>query len=257
MGLKPGWWQRFADAVEEYDAVVPFKCLSRADLVVRQADEVEALKRAGCDIVWMGAESGSQKILNAMEKGTQVEQIVEATQRLKAADIKVAFFLQFGYPGETTEDIEKTLQMVRDCMPDDVGMSVSYPLPGTKFYNNIETQLGDKKNWTDSADLAMMHQGPFTTDYYRQLHTVLHKEFRSRRGWSELKGVLRHPSRTRPRHAREAVAIAYRMGTLPFERSKLKRLANDSSNGVKAMPHMSLADAAKPTPQSDRPDTAT
>jgi anaerobic magnesium-protoporphyrin IX monomethyl ester cyclase len=165
MGLKPGWWQRFADVVEEYDAVVPFKCLSRADLVVRQADEVEALKRAGCEIVWMGAESGSQKILNAMEKGTQVEQIIEATQRLKAAGIKVAFFLQFGYPGETSEDIEKTLQLVRDCMPDDVGMSVSYPLPGTKFYENIEAQLGDKKNWTDSADLAMMYQGPFTNDY--------------------------------------------------------------------------------------------
>ncbi len=249
MGLKPGWWQRFADAAEAQDAVIPFKCLSRADLIVRQADEVEALKRAGCEIVWMGAESGSQKILNAMEKGTQVEQIAEATQRLKAAGIKVAFFLQFGYPGETPEDIEKTLQMVRDCMPDDIGMSVSYPLPGTKFYNNIEAQLGVKKNWTDSADLAMMYQGPFTTGYYRQLHVVLHKEFRSRRGWGELKGILRHPAQARPGHAREAVAIVYRLGTLPFERAKLKRLAEVSSNGLKEMPHMTLEEAAQPTPQ--------
>ena len=167
MGLKPGWWQRFADAAEEHHAVVPFKCLSRADLIVRHDSDVQALRRAGCEIIWMGAESGSQEVLNAMEKGTQVEQIAEATRRLKAAGIKVAFFLQFGYPGETREDIEKTLQMVRDCMPDDVGMSVSYPLPGTKFYNNVEAQLGNKKNWTDSADLAMMYQGPFTTDFYR------------------------------------------------------------------------------------------
>ena len=203
----------------------------------------------------MGAESGSQKILNAMEKGTQVEQIVEASQRLKAAGIKVAFFLQFGYPGETLEDIEMTLQMVRDCLPDDIGMSVSYPLPGTKFYNNIEAQLGDKKNWTDSADLAMMYQGPFTTEYYRQLHVVLHKEFRSRRGWSELKGILRHPTQARPGHAREAAAIAYRMGTLPLERAKLKRLANISLNGIQAMPHMTLEEAARPSPQADRPDS--
>lgn len=252
MGLKPGWWQRFAEAVEEYDAIVPFKCLSRADLIVRQADEVQALKQAGCEIVWMGAESGSQMILNAMEKGTQVEQIMEATRRLKEAGIKVAFFLQFGYPGETLEDIEKTLQMVRDCMPDDIGMSVSYPLPGTKFYQNVRAQLGDKKNWTDSADLAMMYQGPFTTEYYRQLHVVLHKEFRSRRGWSELIGVLRHPAQIRPGHAREAVAIAYRMGTLPFERSKLNRLAKASPDRIEAMPHMSLEEAAQPTPQQDR-----
>jgi anaerobic magnesium-protoporphyrin IX monomethyl ester cyclase len=251
MGLKPGWWQSFADVVEENDATVPFKCLSRADLIVRQASEVEALKRAGCQIVWMGAESGSQKILNAMDKGTQVEQIYEASRRLKAAGIQVAFFLQFGYPGETTEDIEKTLQLVRDCMPDDIGMSVSYPLPGTKFYENVKVQLGEKQNWTDSADMAMMYQGPYTTEFYRQLHVVLHKEFRSRRAWNDLKGLLRDPTGARPQHVREAIATVYRMGTLLLERRKLKQLANASGNGIEELPHMSLEEAAKPTPQSD------
>lgn len=251
MGLKPGWWQDFADAIEERGAVVPFKCLSRADLIVRQAGDVDALKRAGCEIVWMGAESGSQKVLNAMEKGTQVEQIAEASRQLRAAGIKVAFFLQFGYPGETTEDIEKTLQMVRDCMPDDIGMSVSYPLPGTKFYEKVEAQLGEKKNWTDSADLAMMYQGPYTTEYYRQLHAVLHKEFRARRGWHELKRVLRQPSRLRPWHAREVLVIAYRLGTLPLARGKLNQLAALSGDSIDALPHMTLEEAARPTPQGD------
>jgi hypothetical protein len=77
--------------------------------------------------VWVGAESGSQKILEAMDKGTRVEQIYEATRQLHAHGVKVAFFLQFGYPGETREDIELTLKMVRDLMPDDIGISVSYP----------------------------------------------------------------------------------------------------------------------------------
>ncbi len=251
MGLKPGWWQRFADLVEEHDAVVPFKCLSRADLVVRHADDVDALRRAGCEIIWMGAESGSQKILNAMEKGTRVEQIYEATRRLREAGVKVAFFLQFGYPGETREDIEKTLQMVRDCLPDDVGMSVSYPLPGTKFHDSVKAQLGAKQNWTDSADMAMMYEGPFTTEFYRQLHVVLHKEFRSRRAWYRIKRDLRHPSRVRPQHMREAAAIVYRMGTLPLERAKLDRMAKETQDAVQAMPHMSLEDAAQPTPQGD------
>ena len=190
MGLKPNWWQEYADLVTLYDVQTPFKCLSRADLIVRKNGNGAALKQAGCDIIWMGAESGSQKILDGMEKGTAVNQIYEATQQLHEAGVRVAFFLQFGYPGESREDIEKTLQMVRDCQPDDIGMSVSYPLPGTKFHATVKQQLGDKQNWTDSADLAMLYQGPFPTAFYRHLHTVLHKEFRSRRAWQEIKPII-------------------------------------------------------------------
>lgn len=251
MGLKPGWWQEFAAQVEALEARVPFKCLSRADLIVRDTTNVHALRRAGCDIVWIGAESGSQKILNAMEKGTAVTQIYEATQQLHQAGIKVGFFLQFGYPGETQEDIEKTLQMVRDCHPDDVGMSVSYPLPGTKFYENVKLQLGDKQNWTDSADLAMMYQGPFTTAFYRQLHIVLHKEFRSRRSWLALRRAALHPRRWRPGHVREAAATLYRLVTLPAARRQLNQLATLPHEGVTPLPHMSLAEASRPSPQQD------
>lgn len=251
MGLKPGWWQEFAQCVEKLEARIPFKCLSRADLIVRDAANVRALHRAGCDIVWMGAESGSQKILNAMEKGTTVEQIHEATRLLHESGVRVGFFLQFGYPGETREDIEKTLQMVRDCQPDDVGMSVSYPLPGTKFHENVRLQLGEKQNWTDSADLAMMYQGPFATDFYRQLHLVLHKEFRSQRGWHELRSVAARPSQWQLHHLREAAAIPYRLGTLPLARLKLNRLASRPHGGITPLPHMPLAEAARPSPQQD------
>ncbi|MCL4871024.1 MAG: B12-binding domain-containing radical SAM protein [Anaerolineae bacterium] len=248
VGLKPGWWSQFADWVEKLDARVPFKCLSRADLMVRKDDAVSALARAGCDIVWMGAESGSQKILNAMDKGTTVEQIYEATRRLRAAGVRVAFFLQFGYPGETRADLEKTLQMVRDCQPDDIGMSVSYPLPGTKFYENVKLQLGDKQNWVDSADLEMMYRGPFTTAFYRQLHQVLHKEFRGRKQWRELRQEWQQ-GKIRLGQLRVAAAIFYRFLTLPLARLKLNRLAAIPHQGIAALPHMRLEDAAAPTPQ--------
>jgi anaerobic magnesium-protoporphyrin IX monomethyl ester cyclase len=251
MGLKPGWWRQFADLVEEQEAKVPFKCLSRADLVMRSADDVKALGRAGCDILWMGAESGSQKVLNAMEKGTKVEQIYAATRRLHAAGIKVGFFLQFGYPGETREEIEMTLKLVRDCQPDDIGMSVSYPLPGTKFYESVKMQFGDKQNWEDSADLAMMYEGPFSTAFYRQLHVVLHKEFRSTKGAAELRRLLDRPADFRLRHVREGAAIVYRRTTLPLARNKLDRLAGLSKEGLKPPDHMTLEEAAHPTPQSD------
>jgi anaerobic magnesium-protoporphyrin IX monomethyl ester cyclase len=191
MGLKPGWIQRFAELVEREGVQIPFKSLHRVDLLL-VGDTIDALRRAGARTVWVGAESGSQKILDAMEKGTRVEQIHEATRRLHAADIEVGFFVQFGYPGETREDVERTLSMVRECRPDDVGMSVSYPLPGTKFYEMVRLQLGDKQNWIDSDDLDVLYQGPFSTAFYRQLHVVLHKELLARKAGDALLVGLRH-----------------------------------------------------------------
>ncbi|MEK6572023.1 MAG: radical SAM protein, partial [Bacteroidota bacterium] len=97
-GLKPGWVRRFKNAVREADAKIPFKCLARGDLLLRE-NTIEDLQEAGCDRVWIGAESGSQKVLDAMEKGTTVEQIRQATQRIHEHGMRVGFFLQFGYPG--------------------------------------------------------------------------------------------------------------------------------------------------------------
>ncbi|HXF84377.1 MAG TPA: radical SAM protein [Anaerolineales bacterium] len=181
LGLKPGWIEKFAALVNEADAVIPFKCLQRADLVNEKI--ARALAKAGCKTVWIGAESGSQKILDAMEKGDQVEDIYRATALLHQNGIEVGFFLQFGYPGETWEDIQKTLKMVRECAPDDIGISVSYPLPGTKFYERVKMELGEKQNWIDSEDLAMLYRGPFPTAFYRVLHKRVHHEFRLRQAW--------------------------------------------------------------------------
>ena len=188
-GLKPGWLARFADLVLAGGTPIPFKCLSRVDLLLRPG-EVSALSRAGAQTVWVGAESGSQKILDAMDKGTQTTQIEQARRLLQANGIRTGFFLQFGYPGETRADIEKTIKMVRDCDPDDIGISVSYPMPGTKFYTAVRQQLGQKQNWQDSDDLAMLYQGPFSTAFYRKLHSVIHKEFRARKSWQALKAGI-------------------------------------------------------------------
>ncbi len=252
LGLKPGWIERFADEVQKLGAVTPFKCLLRVDLI--KPGVPEALKRAGCEIVWVGAESGSQKILDAMDKGTRVEQIYAATRALHAAGIRVGFFLQFGYPGEDRADIEATLRMVRDCRPDDIGMSVSYPLPGTKFYDRVRQQLGEKQNWLDSADLAMMYQGPYSTEFYRKLHTVLHKEFRARKIWRELRSGLRSGQPRRPvrRVLHDVAYMAYNWLTLPVERWRLDRLAARSKRGMGPLPQaMTPEAAATPSAQPD------
>jgi len=173
-GLKPGWVAEFAREARELDAITPFTIQSRVDLMTEST--VAALKEAGCEEVWVGAESGSQKILDAMDKGTQVEQIAAARARLKAVGIKASFFLQFGYPGETFEDIMDTVRMVRRTLPDNIGVSVTYPLPGTKFHEMVREQLGPKTHWTDSNDLAMMFQGTYQSRFYRHLHRLIHHD---------------------------------------------------------------------------------
>lgn len=224
MGIQDKWIEEFADLLDEHQAHIPFKSLNRVDLLLR-GQTIPALARAGAKIVWVGAESGSQKILDAMDKGTQVSQIYEATRQLHAHGVQVAFFLQFGYPGETREDIELTLKMMRDLMPDDIGISVSYPLPGTPFYDRVRHELGERANWIDSQDLAMLYQGPFATAFYRQLHTVVHKDYRSRKIWQEIKRLLRNPWQLRPNHIKQTTAMFYHWLTLPTAVSRLNKLA--------------------------------
>lgn len=256
MGLQPGWLERFANRLEAQAVKIPFKCLSRADLLLR-AGEIDALKRAGCQVVWIGAESGAQKILEAMEKGIRVEQIYEVTRQLRHAGVRVGFFLQFGYPGETREDIALTFKMVRDCRPDDIGVSVSYPLPGTKFFERLEAQLGAKQNWLDSDDLAMLYEGPYTTAFYRQLHSVLHKEFRARKYREELRRVFRQPQTFQRKHLRRVAALAYNAMTLPLARQRLNRLAKQPHAVLGALtPELCQAAAAIPSPQLEYNDDA-
>jgi anaerobic magnesium-protoporphyrin IX monomethyl ester cyclase len=182
-GLQAKWVLEFADAVENLNAAVPFKMQSRVDLMTPAT--TAALRRSGCAEVWMGVESGSQKILNAMEKGIRVEQVVKARANLRKDGIRACYFLQFGYPGETWEDIQSTIDLVRDTRPDDIGVSVAYPLPGTKFFKRVQAQLGTKTNWSDSEDLSMMFQGTYTGEFYRALHDALHAEVDSWNGRAE------------------------------------------------------------------------
>lgn len=126
----------------------------------------------------MGAESGSQRILDAMDKGITVAQIREARTLLRQHGIRTAFFLQFGYLGEEMEDIHATLDMLFETMPDDIGVSVSYPLPGTGFYEKVKSELSQKANWTDSDDLDLMFKNKYSAEFYKRLHRYIHKRFR-------------------------------------------------------------------------------
>jgi anaerobic magnesium-protoporphyrin IX monomethyl ester cyclase len=172
-GFRPDWVTQFGDATREAGGGLPFTIQTRADLV--SVSMASALKHAGCAEAWLGAESGSQRVLDAMHKGTTIQEILTARARLKAHGIRVGFFIQLGYLGEKLEDILATRALIDQAMPDDVGVSVSYPLPGTPFYNQVKRQLGPKTHWKESGDLEMMFHGTYVSDFYRTVRDLLHE----------------------------------------------------------------------------------
>ncbi|MEO8099390.1 MAG: radical SAM protein [Acidobacteriota bacterium] len=175
--LSPKWAREFATCVERRGVRIPYKMQSRCDLMTR--DTVAALAQSGCAEIWMGAESGSQRVLDRMEKGIRVQHIGEARENLRRHGIRACLFLQFGYLGEEWEDIEATIRMVREVQPDDIGVSVSYPLPGTRFHQIVQQGIPADSHWRDSDDVSMMYSGAYPTDFYRALSEALHTEVRS------------------------------------------------------------------------------
>ncbi len=187
-GLTPAWIRGFAQAVGRRQSRIPFMIQSRVDLM--QPDVVSALADAGAEEVWLGVESGSQRILDAMEKETRVEEIRAATRILRAHGIRACWFIQLGYPPEAWDDVLLTRDLIRAERPDDIGVSVAYPLPGTKFYASVRGELGPRENWEDTGDLAMLFRGAYPTEFYRRVRDALHHEVNTGTAdearWSEL-----------------------------------------------------------------------
>jgi len=173
-GFRAEWVSSFAQALRASDGGVPFNIQTRADLITPAM--AQALADAGCREAWIGAESGSQRVLDAMNKGTSVQEILTARERLKAHGIRVGFFIQLGYLGEHLDDLLATRALIETARPDDIGVSVSYPLPGTAFHELVREQLGEKTHWDDSRDLAMMFQGTYNSQFYRSIRDLLHRQ---------------------------------------------------------------------------------
>jgi anaerobic magnesium-protoporphyrin IX monomethyl ester cyclase len=222
-GLKPGWVQEFSGLVEKSDLRFKFKIQCRADLLL-QENYIDALARAGCSNIWIGAESGSQKILDAMEKGTRVEQIYKATKLLKKHGIHPSFFIQFGYPGESMEDIALTIRMINELLPYEIGISVSYPLPGTVFYEKVKGELKEKSNWEDSNELLLMFRNTYPPAFYRQLHRYVHRSYRKHVAFENFRSLFRNPVNLRFSILRKALSGLYYIPASFLEKRKLQGL---------------------------------
>lgn len=222
-GLNPKWVEEFRQEMLASSIRIKFKIQSRADLLM-QENYIKSLVDAGVDEVWIGAESGSQKMLDAMDKGTTIHQIEKATKLLHEQEVSVGFFLQFGYPGERITEIKETIAMLLRVMPEDIGISVSYPLPGTLFYDRVKHQLQSKQNWTDSDDLDMMYAAAYSPAFYKQLHRFVHKIFRLKQGWNNLGAVIKGRRKITWSALKSIAAMVYYLPAVTADRLKLRRL---------------------------------
>lgn len=165
--ISPRWLAAYADAMEARGLRIPFECITRADRVDESV--VETMRRLGCFRVWLGSESGSQRILDAMERGVTVEQVRWSTQAFQAAGIEVGMFVMWGYPGEVEADVVATIEHVARAAPDVVLTTVAYPMKGTPYHEDVAGAVRAPANWEASTDRDHVIAGRHSKRYYAHL----------------------------------------------------------------------------------------
>ena len=172
--IHPGWIEKYAEEMTRRGLRVPFECITRADRMNPRM--ARALKELGCFRVWIGSESGSQRILDAMQRGVRVEQVREAVRLLRDQGIETGMFLMWGYEGEDLSDIEATVDHVKHCRPDVFLTTVSYPIKGTPYYDDVADRLIRIGEWSTSTDREVRIGGRHSRRFYQFADQLLKSE---------------------------------------------------------------------------------
>lgn len=158
------WMSEFRNEVVKRKIKIPYECITRADRL--NAEVFQFLKESGCFRVWIGAESGSQKIIDAMDRRVSVQQVREMIQLAKQFEIKSGTFIMLGYPGETEEDIEETIHHLKVADPDLYTITVAYPIKGTPLYSEVENVFVEQLDWQSSTDRDIDFKRSYRRSYY-------------------------------------------------------------------------------------------
>lgn len=157
------WTINYAAELERRRIRRPFECISRAERI--DDDVAEALKSLGCFRVWIGSESGSQRVLDAMKRRVSVDQVRDTADRLRRRGIEVGMFIMLGYDGERIEDLQATVDHLKRTSPDIFLTTVSYPIKGTPYYQQVADRLAPQQ-WSDSTDRELVVRGRPVKTYY-------------------------------------------------------------------------------------------
>ena len=169
-----GWLDRYAEEMKRRGLKIPFECITRADRLNEVAAGV--LAELGCMRVWIGSESGSQKILDAMQRGVTAEQVRSAVALLKTSGIETGMFLMWGYEGEEIGDVEATIEHVKRCRPDVFFTTVAYPIKGTPYFDRVRAKLVNVSAWRESTDRDCKIRGRHSRRFYQCADELLRAE---------------------------------------------------------------------------------
>jgi anaerobic magnesium-protoporphyrin IX monomethyl ester cyclase len=166
------WLFEYNAEMKRRNMRIPFETISRADRMKKE-EVLAALAELGCYRIWIGSESGSQRILDAMQRGVKVEEVQYATKMAKQYGIEVGMFLMWGYEGEELSDIEATIDHVKEANPDIFFTTVSYPIKNTGYYEKVKKKLIFSTDWNNSSDRELMVAGRHSRQYYKHADTWL------------------------------------------------------------------------------------
>jgi len=169
-----GWLAEYAGEMKRRGIDIPFECITRADRINENAADL--LTELHCQRVWIGSESGSQRILDAMQRGVKLAQVHDAVALCKARGIETGMFLMWGYDGEEIGDIEATVNHVKQCRPDVFLTTISYPIKGTPYFQKVADRVVPKAEWRDTTDREFQIRGRHSRDFYRHADDLLRSE---------------------------------------------------------------------------------
>jgi anaerobic magnesium-protoporphyrin IX monomethyl ester cyclase len=156
------WLTGFCEELRRQEVGIRYECITRAD---RMNEEVIAmLRETGCFRVWIGAESGSQKVIDLMDRRVDVAQVREMIKLSRQYGIQAGTFIMLGYPGETEEDIEETIQHLKESDPDYFTITVAYPIKGTELYQEVE--MTTQPEWDKGSDREIDFKRAYSRRYY-------------------------------------------------------------------------------------------
>lgn len=158
------WLREFCEELKRRNLKIRYECISRSDRMNKEV--IQSLKESGCFRVWIGAESGSQKVIDAMDRRVEVQQVREMIQLSKQHGIQAGTFIMVGYPGETDEDVKLTLEHLKKSDPDLYTITVAYPIKGTPLYEEVEAQFMEQLPWENSTDRQIDFKRTYSRKYY-------------------------------------------------------------------------------------------
>jgi radical SAM superfamily enzyme YgiQ (UPF0313 family) len=158
------WMRAFAEELKKKHSLIPYECITRADRLNEEI--IGLLKETGCFRVWIGAESGSQKVIDLMDRRVDVNQVRDMIKLTKKYGIQAGTFIMLGYPGETEADIEETIQHLKDSNPDHFTITIAYPIKGTELYQEVKGLQTVNLNWHTSTDRQVDFKRTYSRKYY-------------------------------------------------------------------------------------------